>query len=92
MINNLLEPVRGVWPVMLTPFRGDGSVDWRGLDALTEWYLTSGVAGLFAVCLSSEMYELTHAERVQVAAHVVKRSAGRVPVVAAGAFGDSIAV
>jgi 4-hydroxy-tetrahydrodipicolinate synthase len=80
----------GVWPVMLTPFCDDGTIDWPGLDALVEWYLGAGVAGLFAVCLSSEMYELTSDERLQLAAHVVDRAAGRVPVVAAGAFGDSI--
>ena len=91
MINTLLEPVRGVWPVMLTPFRADGSLDWAGVDALTDWYVASGVAGLFSVCLSSEMYQLTPAERQRLARHVVERAAGRVPVVAAGAFGDSIA-
>lgn len=82
---------RGVWPVMLTPFRDDGAIDWAGLDALTEWYLAAGVSGLFSVCLSSEMYQLTPAERVRLATHVVKRVADRVPVVAAGAFGNSIA-
>jgi 4-hydroxy-tetrahydrodipicolinate synthase len=84
--------VRGVWPVMLTPFREDRGIDWTGLDALIEWYLAAGVSGLFAVCLSSEMYELSPEERVRLAAHVVNRVAGRVPVVAAGAFGESGAV
>lgn len=79
----------GVWPVMLTPFHEDRSIDWAGLDALTDWYIASGVAGLFSVCLSSEMYQLSPEERVQVAARVVKRANARVPVVAAGAFGDS---
>lgn len=81
---------RGVWPVMLTPFREDGSLDWEGVDALTDWYIASGVAGLFAVCLSSEMYHLSPQERLQLASRVVERAAGRLPVVAAGAFGDSL--
>ncbi len=85
------ETVRGVWPVMLTPFQNDGAVDWDGLDALVEWYLDADVAGLFASCLSSEMYELTPEERVRLAAHVVRRAGDRVPVVAAGAFGESVA-
>jgi 4-hydroxy-tetrahydrodipicolinate synthase len=80
----------GVWPVMLTPFCDDGTIDWVGLDALVEWYLEAGVSGLFAVCLSSEMYELTPEERVRLAKGVVDSTAGRVPVVAAGAFGESI--
>jgi len=92
MCDSVVRDIRpGVWPVMLTPFCDDGAIDWTGLDALVEWYLAAGVTGLFAVCLSSEMYELTPEERVRLAAHVVQRAAGRVPVVAAGAFGDSIA-
>ncbi len=48
MINTLQEPVRGVWPVMLTPFRADGSLDWAayrwssyrpyvGREKVPEW-------------------------------------------------------
>lgn len=80
----------GVWPVMLTPFTADGGVDWDGVDALTEWYIESGVAGLFAVCLSSEMYHLTEGERLALARRVVKCVEGRVPVVASGTFGGSM--
>ncbi len=80
----------GVWPVMLTPFTPTGAIDWDGVAALTEWYLAAGVAGLFAVCLSSEMYQLTDDERRALAARIVRQVAGRVPVVAGGAFGDSI--
>lgn len=81
----------GVWPVMLTPFDADGKIDWRALDALVDWYIDAGVAGLFSVCLSSEMYELSPDERLRLAAAVVGRAGNRVPVVAAGAFGDSTA-
>jgi len=75
---------------MLTPFTPAGAIDWGALDALTDWYIASGVAGLFAVCLSSEMYALEHAERLLLAEHVVHRAAGRVPVVASGTFGGPI--
>lgn len=79
----------GVWPTMITPFTGCGDIDWPALDDQVEWYIDAGVAGLFAVCLSSEMYELSPTERVRLAEGVVERAAGRVPVVAAGAFGDT---
>ncbi|MFO7870371.1 MAG: dihydrodipicolinate synthase family protein [Kiritimatiellia bacterium] len=79
----------GVWPVMLTPFDDQGAIDRPALDALVDWYIDAGVAGLFAVCLSSEIYELTAAERLELAARVVAKAGGRVPVVAAGAFGIS---
>jgi 4-hydroxy-tetrahydrodipicolinate synthase len=80
----------GVWPVMLTPFTADGAVDWPALDRLVEWYIGAGVAGLFAVCLSSEMYALSQEERLAIAGRVVARSAGRVPVVATGTFGGPL--
>ncbi len=85
-----LDLPRGVWPVMITPFCEDRSIDWQGVDALTDWYIRSGGAGLFAVCLSSEMYELTADERLQLARRVVERAAGRVPVVASGTFGGAL--
>ena len=53
-------------------------------------YLEAGAAGLFANCLSSEMYELTEEERLAVTQTVVDQVAGRVPVVATGTFGGDI--
>jgi 4-hydroxy-tetrahydrodipicolinate synthase len=80
----------GVWPVMLTPFTASGAIDWEGVDQLVEYYVAAGAAGLFAVALSSEMYELTPEERPALAERVVGRVAGRVPVVASGTFGGSV--
>ncbi len=76
---------------MLTPFHEDGAIDYKALTALTEFYLESGSAGLFANCLSSEMFELTEAERLQIIRHVLSVSGGQVPVVATGTFGGPIA-
>ena len=81
----------GVWPVMLTAFREDRSLDWRGVEALTEFYLEAGVSGLFAVAQSAEMFALTPAERVELAKNVVAKVNGRIPVVSAGVFGSSSA-
>lgn len=72
----------GVWPVMVTPFTDGGEVDYDGLQSLIGWYEEACVAGLFAVCLSSEMFHLSLRERVEIA-RFVKRHA-RVPVVASG--------
>lgn len=78
----------GEWPTMLTPFR-DGKVDFPALEELIEWYIAHGVSGLFAVCQSSEMFQLSLEERVAVAKFVKEKSAGRVPVIAAGHISDS---
>ncbi|WP_199119577.1 dihydrodipicolinate synthase family protein [Pedobacter sp. ASV28] len=82
---------KGFIPVMLTPFKDNGAIDYDGLTKLTELYLETGAAGLFANCLSSEMFELSETERLELVKHVVKVVAGRVPVVATGTFGGEIA-
>jgi 4-hydroxy-tetrahydrodipicolinate synthase len=88
MQNNLPQ---GFIPVMLTPFSENGDIDFDSLTQLTELYLKAGATGLFANCLSSEMYELTEDERLAITRHVVQVAAGRVPVVATGTFGGPIA-
>lgn len=82
---------KGFIPVMLTPFKDNGEVDYDGLTRLTELYINAGSAGLFANCLSSEMFELSEDERLKVVGHVVKAANGKVPVVATGTFGGAIA-
>lgn len=82
---------KGFIPVMLTPFKDNGAIDFDGLTKLTELYLEAGAAGLFANCLSSEMFELSEDERIAVVKHCVKIADGKVPVVATGTFGGEIA-
>jgi 4-hydroxy-tetrahydrodipicolinate synthase len=82
---------QGFIPVMLTPFQESGEVDYEGLKTLTEFYLKAGAAGLFANCLSSEMFELSEQERIDITKTVVEQVDGRVPVVATGTFGGPIA-
>ena len=72
----------GAWPVMLLPLNDDLSINGEALDQYTDWLIDQGAAGLFPVALSGEMYDLEERERLDVAARVVERSAGRVPVIA----------
>lgn len=81
---------KGFIPVMLTPFKDNGAVDYKGLSRLTEMYLHAGASGLFANCLSSEMFDLSPDERIAVTRHVVDEVGGRVPVVATSTFGGGI--
>lgn len=75
---------------MLTPFLSNGNIDYPALTQLTEIYLQAGSSGLFANCLSSEMFELTDKERIQAIKHVIKVVDGAVPIVATGTFGRPI--
>jgi 4-hydroxy-tetrahydrodipicolinate synthase len=81
---------KGFIPVMLTPFFGDGKIDFKALTQLTEVYLKAGASGLFANCLSSEMFELSNEERLSVIKHVIDVVDNSVPVVATGTFGGTI--
>ncbi|MGO2751082.1 MAG: dihydrodipicolinate synthase family protein [Pseudoclavibacter sp.] len=83
MTETLLKTLpNGAWPVMLTPFNEDRSIAWDEVDQLTDWLIDNGSAGIFAVALSGEMYDLTEQERLELATRVVARAAGRVPVIA----------
>ncbi len=82
---------KGLWPVVLTPFTDRNEVDVPALEQLTEFYIASGSAGLFANCLSSEMFQLTDEERIVVTKTVVDTAKGKVPVIATGSFGTDMA-
>lgn len=77
---------KGLWPVMLTPFKDNNEVDLIGLKKLTEFYISAGANGLFANCLSSEMFQLTDEERISITKTVVEQANGRIPVVSTGTF------
>ncbi|MHB0853651.1 MAG: dihydrodipicolinate synthase family protein [Rectinema subterraneum] len=80
----------GVWPTMITPYHEDGRIDWDALEKLVEWHIERGVAGLFAVCQSSEMFHLSLRERLELARMSIKFAAGRVPVLVSGHVADSL--
>lgn len=68
---------------MLTPYSENGAIDFEALTSLTEFYIAAGASGLFANCQSSEMFELSPQESLQLIEWVVKQANGRIPVVAA---------
>ena len=77
------EGLRGIYPALATPFTADGIyVDEDALGELVERCIAAGVDGLLACGGTAEFTSLTSDERKRVVEVVVKRSAGRVPVVA----------
>jgi 4-hydroxy-tetrahydrodipicolinate synthase len=77
-------------PVMITPFDLRAQVDLDVVSMLVEFYIAAGSKGLFANCLSSEMFSITEDERLALTKHIVRQVNGRVPVVATGSFGLTI--
>jgi 4-hydroxy-tetrahydrodipicolinate synthase len=86
-----MTQLHGAWPTMVTPFDENLKIDSGAYRAMIQWYLTHKIGGLYANCLSSEMYHLSNAERLQLAREAVRTANGRVPVVATGNLGSTTA-
>jgi 4-hydroxy-tetrahydrodipicolinate synthase len=72
--------VRGIFPILLTPFDDDGRIDEESLKSEVEFNLAAGVHGL-GLALGSEFLKMTEEERQHVTKLVVEQVRGRVPVV-----------
>ena len=84
--------MRGVFPILITPFDEQARIDEESLRRLIEFNLAAGVHGL-GVALGSEIFKLSEAERDQVTRIVVDQVRGQVPVVInTGAAGTDLAV
>lgn len=73
--------LRGILPVLATPFDRAGDVIEGEVRALVRHLLAQGVHGLAAVGEASESAALTREERKRLAEVVVDETAGRVPVI-----------
>jgi 4-hydroxy-tetrahydrodipicolinate synthase len=81
---------KGLWPVMISPMHTNGKLDYTGLEQLCHFYIQAGAAGLFANCLSSEMYQLSPTERLQLTKATVAFAQNKIPVIATGSFSKNI--
>jgi 4-hydroxy-tetrahydrodipicolinate synthase len=72
----------GCGTALVTPFRGDGSLDEETLIRLVEWQIDSGIRFLVACGTTAETPALNHEEWLRVIGIVTQASAGRVPVLA----------
>lgn len=86
------DTMRGVYPILVTPFDENSQLDETSLRNLIDFNLAAGVHGL-GVALGSEVFKLSEAERERVTRIVVDQVRGRVPVVInTGAAGTDLAV
>jgi len=72
----------GCGTALVTPFRGDGSVDEPALHALVNWQIDEGISFLIPCGTTGEAATLTEDEWLRVVEAVVGAAAGRVPVFA----------
>jgi 4-hydroxy-tetrahydrodipicolinate synthase len=71
----------GIWLPLVTPFRA-GKVDVASLQALTEHYAQTGIAGFIALGTTGEAALLSEVERATVLQAITDVVAGRLPVLA----------
>jgi 4-hydroxy-tetrahydrodipicolinate synthase len=75
--------LRGVIVPLITPFKDDLSVDFRGIAKLVDYYIEEvGSDGLVPCGTTGESATLSHKEHAEVIEAVVKHTRGRVPVIA----------
>jgi len=72
--------MRGMFPVLITPFDEQDRIDEDSLRSVVEYNITAGVHGV-VIAFATEIMKLTEAERLQIAKVVVDQTRGRVPVV-----------
>ena len=87
--------LEGIYTPLITPFAGDGSIDYKVLARLIENLIAAGVHGLISGGSTGENYAETVEERLEIARFIVKAANGRLPVfVGTGAMRtpDSVAL
>lgn len=84
----MVAGLKGILPVLPTPFLADGGIDQAGMKRLVDFALDNGVDGVVFPGFASEVETLTAAERATLLKIVVDAVAGRVPVVAGASAAD----
>ncbi len=80
----------GVFPTMVTPFTKDNKVDYNGVEKILEWYDKKGVAGIFAICQSSEIFYLSFEEKLELLKFIIKNAPKCMSIVASGHTEDNL--
>lgn len=75
------EPIRGILPIVYTPFDAEGRIDEDDLGRLVEYLIDQGAHGLAAVGGASEAHKMPVAERRWLAERTSAFARGRVPIV-----------
>lgn len=73
--------LKGIFPMLPTPFDTGGNIIWNDIDKLIESQLLCGPHGLSALGLGGESSALSEHERLAITDRVLKRVEGRVPVI-----------
>lgn len=74
--------IRGVVPVIPTPFGEDGTIDHESLRGLIEFASRTGACAACLPAYASEFYKLAEKEREDALATAIEAGRGKIPVIA----------
>jgi len=74
--------ITGSIVALATPMHENGDVDWENLDRLVEFHIQQGTDSIVAVGTTGESATLNTKEHCAVMDAVIKKVAGRIPVIA----------
>ena len=77
----LSENAAGVYIISATPFTETGAIDYTSADQLVDFYLDRGVTGMTILGMMGEAPKLSSEETLSFIQTMLKRVAGRVPVI-----------
>jgi 4-hydroxy-tetrahydrodipicolinate synthase len=89
-INKTPNVKPGAWPVMYTPFKESGEVDYAAVKEMAEFYVSAKVSGIFAAALSGEVFSLSFDEALEIGREVTRQVDGRIGVVVGANFGSAL--
>jgi 4-hydroxy-tetrahydrodipicolinate synthase len=76
-----MQKLHGTYVVMVTPFTGDGEVDYSGMRKNIEWWIGQKIHGLIPLGSTGEFASLSDAQKRRITETVIEQVNGRLPVV-----------
>lgn len=77
-----MKKITGAITALVTPFKENGAIDVESLKNLVDWQIKSGINGLVPCGSTGEAATMDTTDYKLVVETVVKKTAGRVPVIA----------
>lgn len=78
----MVQSLHGVLPIVHTPFKQSGEIDWESLQVEIDWAFSVGADGM-GTGMVSEILKLSWEERVGLTKKIVEFAANRGPIFAA---------
>ena len=77
-----MQVLHGSFVAIVTPFKGNGEIDYTALEKLIDWHVAEGTNGIVSVGTSGESATLNVNEHIDAIEHTVKYVNKRIPVIA----------